>query len=54
MNFFQNIYYFICCKRKPITPEEITVLRKKRMELLPGYSKLMDKKYKGTQNIREL
>ena len=52
MIFFQNIYYFICCKRKPITPEEIIVLRKKRMELLPEYSKLMDKKYKETQNIR--
>ena len=43
MNFFKKIYEGWCCKRKQITPEEIIYLRKKRMELLPEYSKLMRK-----------
>ena len=54
MNFLKNIYDYFFYRHKPISPEEITILRKKRMEMLPEYSKLMDKKYKGTQNIREL
>jgi hypothetical protein len=53
MNFLKKIYEYFYCKRKQISPEEITILRKKRMELLPEYSKLMDKKNKGT-NIRVL
>jgi len=44
MNFFKKIYGYFCCKRKPISPEEMTQLKKKRLKMLPEYSKLMVKK----------